>query len=73
MATGGGATDEISTAAPIEFAKIINQMRKWSCHFDGKNPLAFLERVEELSQGYGYTDTQLLLGLPELLRGDALL
>ncbi|XP_024879264.1 uncharacterized protein LOC112459414 [Temnothorax curvispinosus] len=54
-------------------AKVMDQIRKWGCHFDGKDPLAFLERVEELRQGYGYSGDQLLLGLPELLRGDTLL
>ncbi|KMQ82600.1 hypothetical protein RF55_22424, partial [Lasius niger] len=47
--------------------KVINQIRKWGCHFDGRDPLAFLERVEELKDAYGYTDGQLLKGLPELL------
>ena len=53
--------------------KIINQMRKWGCHFDGRDPIAFLERVEELGESYRYTREQLLRGLPELLKGDALL
>ena len=48
-------------------------MRKWGCQFDGRDPVAFLERVEELREGYGYTGEQLLRGLPEILRGDALL
>jgi len=51
----------------------MNQIRKWGCHFDGKDPFAFLERIEELRQAYGYSGEQLLLGLPELLRGDTLL
>ena len=54
-------------------ADILNQIRKWGCHFDGRDPVAFLERVDELRAGYGYSDEQLLRGLPELLRGDALL
>lgn len=52
-------------------AKIADQMRKWNCHFDGKNVHAFLERVSELRVVYGLTDAQLLQGFPELLRGDA--
>lgn len=60
-----------ATARP-EPAKII-QIRKWGCHFDGKDPLGFLEQVNELRRGYGYTEEQLLLSLPELLRGDTLL
>ena len=54
-------------------AKMLNQVRKWGCQFDGRDPVAFLERVDELREGYGYTGEQLLRGLPELLRGDALL
>ena len=46
-------------------------MRKWNCHFDGKNLYSFLERVTELKVGYGLTDAQLLQGFPELLRGNA--
>ena len=55
------------------YAKILNQIRKWGCHFDERDPVAFLERVEELREGYRYSEAQLLAGLPELLRGDALL
>ena len=54
-------------------ASILNQIRKWGCHFDGRDPVAFLERVDELRAAYGYSDEQLLRGLPELLRGDALI
>ena len=53
-------------------AKIMNQIRKWGCHFDGKDPVSFLERLEELQTEYGYDDALLLRGLPEMLRGDAL-
>ena len=54
-------------------AKILNQIRKWGCPFDGRDPVAFLERVEELREGYRYSGEQLLSGLPELLRSDVLL
>jgi hypothetical protein len=57
----------------LERTKILNQIRKWGQQFDGKDPLSFLERIEELRRGYGYDDEQLLLGLPELLKEDALL
>lgn len=68
------ATD---TTFPYE-GKTINQIRKWGCHgrateIDGRDPAAFLERVGELRQAYGFTQAQLLQGLPELLRGDTLL
>lgn len=45
-----------------DIVKVMNQIRKWECHFDRKNPLAFLKRVEELRQDYGYTGDQFLLG-----------
>jgi len=54
-------------------ATILNQIRKWGLHFDGKDPLAFLERLDELKLAYGFLDDSLLLGLPEPLRGDSLL
>jgi hypothetical protein len=54
-------------------ARTMNQIRKWGCSFEGKDPLAFLERVEELQAEYGFADEKLLRGLPEMLRGDALL
>ncbi|XP_039313959.1 activity-regulated cytoskeleton associated protein 2-like [Solenopsis invicta] len=50
----------------------MNQIRKWGCHFDGRDPLSFLERVTELQEEYQYTDSQMKAGLPELLKGDAL-
>jgi len=53
-------------------AKCMNQIRKWGCHFDGRDPLSFLERIEELQLQYRYTDELMLAGLPELLRGDAI-
>jgi len=56
-----------------DMTKIINHIRKWGCHFDGKDPLSFLERVQELQQEYGFSGEQLLMGLPELLRGETLL
>jgi len=64
---------EDTQPTPTDTAKIMNQIRKWGCHFDGKDPFAFLERIKELRQGYGYSGEQLLLGLPELLRDDTLL
>jgi len=58
----------------MDMTKIINQIRKWSCYFDGKAFLSFLEIVEELRQGYGFSGDQLLMGLlPELSRGETLL
>jgi len=69
--------DEEPMGAPplslLERTKVLNQIRKWDHQFEGKDPLSFLERIDELRWRYGYEDKQLLLGLPELLKGDALL
>ena len=46
----------------------LDQMRKWSCHFDGRGVYEFLERVRELQKAYQLSDEQLLRGFPELLR-----
>jgi len=54
-------------------SKAMNQIRKWGCHFDGREPLSFLERVSELQRQYQFSDELILDGLPELLRGKALL
>ncbi|KMQ85218.1 reverse ribonuclease integrase, partial [Lasius niger] len=61
------------TGPGLDDAKLINQMRKWGCQFDGRDPLFFLERVDELKTAYGFPDGQILKGLPELMKGDALL
>jgi len=53
--------------------KAMNQVRKWGCHFDGRDPLSFLERLAELQRQYHFTDNLILEGLPELLRGKALM
>ena len=59
--------------SPItENRRVVDQMRRWNCHFEGKDVYSFLEIVDELRTAYGVSDEQLLQGLPELLRGDAL-
>lgn len=47
-------------------------MQKWGWQFDGRDPIS-LERMEELKVAYGFPDSQMLKGLPELIKGDALL
>lgn len=56
----------------------MNQIRKWGCHFDERDPAAFIERLLKLRDGvkvkdYHFSGAQLLRGLLELLRDDALL
>jgi len=57
--------------APLENSRVLDQMRKWNCHFDDRDLHAFLERTEELQRAYAFSDKQILRGFPELLRGDA--
>ena len=64
-----GAVEEMGSLPTS--SKILDQMRKWNCHFDGKNVYAFLERLQELQKTYQFSDQQILRGFPELLRGDA--
>lgn len=59
--------------SPQKTTDIIDKVRKWNCKFEDKDPLAFLERVEELRAGYNMTPQQMLKALPELLKGRALL
>ncbi|XP_076300585.1 uncharacterized protein LOC143218903 [Lasioglossum baleicum] len=61
---------EVSTASTA-VNTVIDQMRKWNCHFDGRDPRGFLERVNELQQAYHLSDRHMLEDFPELLRGDA--
>lgn len=52
---------------------VLESMRKWGCSFDGSDPYAFLERLEELQSAYGFSDEQILRGFPVLLKGDTML
>lgn len=65
-------TDRVAPA-PLDGSQVIKQIQKWGCHFDGHDPFAFIERLEEIWTGHRYPEVSMLLGLPELLRGDALL
>lgn len=65
-------TSPIASEAP-DVVSAINQIRKWGCHFDGRDPISFLERIEELQAAYGLSSLEMLAGLPELLKGDALM
>jgi len=65
-------TDPVPTASPPHLGETMNLVRKWGCRFTGKDPLAFLERVEELRSAYGLTNEQMLRCLPELITGEPL-
>jgi len=66
-------TEKTGTLPQTQLGETMNLVRKWGCHFTGKDPLAFLERIEELRSGYGLTNEQLLRCLPELITGEPLL
>lgn len=52
---------------------LLEQMRKWGLNYDGRDPYAFLERINELQQAYQLSDEKIFRGFPEHLKGDALL
>ncbi|KAL7307789.1 hypothetical protein TKK_0000113 [Trichogramma kaykai] len=52
--------------------EMLDQIGKWNCHFDGKDVYTFLDRVEEPRMEYGFLKTDLLYGIPKILRGNAL-
>lgn len=57
-----------------EVASVCNLVRKWNIHFDGKrDPVSFIERLEELKEAYKVNGEDLLRALPELFQGSALL
>lgn len=59
------ANDAISTC---------NTVRKWNLKFDGrKDPVSFIERLEELMDAYSMNNSLILKALPELFYGPALL
>lgn len=55
-------------------SSVCNIVRKWNVRFDGyRDPISFLERLDELMGAYNVPGTDLLKALPELLTGTALL
>lgn len=53
---------------------VCNIVRKWGLKFDGRrDPVSFLERIQELMESYSLTNEELMKALPELLQGSALL
>ncbi len=55
-------------------SNLCDLIRKWNLRFDGrKDPLAFLERLEELIEAYALPVDAILHALPELLQDRALL
>ncbi|XP_028048918.2 activity-regulated cytoskeleton associated protein 2 [Monomorium pharaonis] len=85
----GGTTADDSSADEIETvrgtprirrkstfsdtAALLDTVRKWGCQFDGKDGVAFLERLEDLRLSYGLTQAQLQRCLPLIFKDQALL
>ncbi|XP_037941960.1 peptidylprolyl isomerase domain and WD repeat-containing protein 1-like [Teleopsis dalmanni] len=57
-----------------EYPVIINQVRKWECHYSGEHEiLPFIERIEELADMYGIHRDLLPKLMPEVLKDKALI
>lgn len=55
-------------------SEICDKVRKWGVKYEGdKDPLCFLERIEELAACYSIPRNNLLNYMPELFKGGALL
>ena len=58
----------------VPYSTVIDIVRKWSFRFEGgKDPISFVERVEELAEVYGLNKDLLPRTMPELLKEGALL
>lgn len=65
---------KVETKGSNDVASVCNLVRKWNIHFDGKrDPVSFIERLEELKEAYKVDGEDLLRALPELFQGSALL
>lgn len=74
MNTGENTSRTISPDPSIVDArKALSQLRKWGIQFDGKDPLGFLEHLEELCDAAGYSYQLTMQGLSVLLKGEVLL
>lgn len=59
--------------AQHDVAHICSLVRKWNLRFDGdKDPVSFIERLQELSESYDVNSDLLLKALPELFIGEAI-
>lgn len=58
----------------LDVSSLCNLVRKWNLKFDGRrDPVSFLERLEELIESYEVPRDSIAHALPELLTGSALL
>lgn len=73
--TGSRIVGAMEHSRPLaDCSALCNVVRKWNLRFDGrKDPVSFLERLEELMESYSVPRDNILLAMPELLHGPALL
>lgn len=74
----GTAKSELTRTAAskgslTDTCSLLDTARKWGCQFDGKDGIAFLERLEDLRESYGLTHGQLRKCLPLFFKDQALL
>lgn len=63
-----------ASKSTMEFSSLCNIVRKWNIRFDGhRDPISFLERLEELIEAYEVDRNETLRALPEILTNTALL
>lgn len=69
----GDKTDNRIFKSSSDSGNLCNQIRKWNLRFDGnKDPVSFLERLNELMEAYEIKHDTLVKALPELFKGQAL-
>jgi hypothetical protein len=57
----------------VSYSEVMDTVRKWSCRYDGgKDPINFIERIEELAEAYELPKNSLPRTMPELLKDRAL-
>jgi hypothetical protein len=67
-------TETCPTTKVVDPGVLCDRVRSWKLTYDGTSDAPnFLERLSELQEAYGYTGEQLLIALPELLRGKPVL
>lgn len=65
---------EDSSARSMSQINVCKIVRKWNLTYDGdRDPISFLERLEELMECYHISSEDILKALPELLKSKALL
>lgn len=67
------STSDTNRGVEPNQSEVCDKVRKWGIKYDGgRDPLGFLERIEELATCYAISRNTLLNFMPELFKGDAL-